>query len=564
MTAAEGSYLGFAKQTLQGSKALAPSLFKYLLFRQGQVGPQGAVLPLDAEIGDGALLRSLVKAGVTVNGAIDFIPRPETLGFFLYGVTGNVTTTKSTTINASHSALKITGSSGIATGSFSVTMTDSMQPSTMDYVVAYATAGVTGTLTITGTADGRVGDTEDIVLSGTTKKFSTKTWTYISGVTYAHSGSTGTVYVGYPSYYKHEFELNIDQFDAPYWTTRFAPGGLWGEEYADCRFNALGLEFRAANFLNGTVGFIGITPTKVSTDSTAYYTSIANDHVFGTSITSFTNKQPTDILGAGEGAFVRLAPSLATSVNVTVTGTVNGVAGVTETVDFSIDSSTPLLTTNVFTALSNITIPADSGKTMDVGYVPANDYGEWDPVAKIDGGPQFLSSTSGSEVTINPGTETALKVLSGAVVATANIPLDEQMYVGSYFPAALDIVSKSFMVNLTVKVEDEELYTQMMYNKGYVGSTNLAQAWVANILKAGFNLVLSSDQYISATVPTQFYSLAVQADGNTGDSSNVYWTASPIGLRAQRQVIMNLTGVVTASSTSPIKFTLYNNRASYS
>ena len=57
--------------------------------------------------------------------------------------------------------------------------------------------------------------------------------------------------------FDHVFTLADDEFDAPYYTVRSAPGGLWGEVFPDVRFNALSLEWRGANFLRGAVGLQG-------------------------------------------------------------------------------------------------------------------------------------------------------------------------------------------------------------------------------------------------------------------------------------------------------------------
>jgi hypothetical protein len=365
MTAAEGSYLGFARQTGgKGSGILTDANFKYLLFRQGQLAPAPMTIPLDAEIGGGAMIRSMVKAGVSVSGAVNFIPRPESLGFFLYGMTGSVS---------------------------------------------------------------KAGPSD--------------------------------------SAYTHTFKMAANQFSAPYYTVRYSPGGMWGEEYIDCRFSALALEFRAANYVSGTIGFSGITPEK----------------------------QPA-------------------------TGSQNSGA-------------------------------------LD----------QWGATARVDSGPQFVTAVSASGFSFDGGSISEYSILGGSLVCASNMPMDEQYSIGSYYPADMDIVSRSFMISLLMKVTDEELYTKLMYSKIYNGTSNPVQAWVANILKGNFSLTLKSDQNIGAgSTP---YSLTVATDTGTGDNSNVYWSATPIALRAQRQVVMNLTGLVTAThansvGSDPITFTLVNGRSS--
>lgn len=92
MSSAEGSLYGIAKQTAKGTPNVTDADFKYLLFREGAVAPNNVVLPLDMEIGGGAMPRSVVKVGVTSGGGLDFIPRPETLGTLLAGALGTAAT----------------------------------------------------------------------------------------------------------------------------------------------------------------------------------------------------------------------------------------------------------------------------------------------------------------------------------------------------------------------------------------------------------------------------------------------------------------------------------------
>lgn len=94
MTAAEGSLLGMAIQGAEGTPEDRDAQFKYLLFSEGQVAANNINLPLDPEVGGGALVRNVVRVGVNSGGALALIPRPETLGMFLYGITGQVTSTR--------------------------------------------------------------------------------------------------------------------------------------------------------------------------------------------------------------------------------------------------------------------------------------------------------------------------------------------------------------------------------------------------------------------------------------------------------------------------------------
>ena len=53
---------------------------QYLLFTEGGVRPLNMTVPLDTEVGGGAMLRDVNKMGVISGGQFAFVPRPETLG----------------------------------------------------------------------------------------------------------------------------------------------------------------------------------------------------------------------------------------------------------------------------------------------------------------------------------------------------------------------------------------------------------------------------------------------------------------------------------------------------
>ena len=88
MTASEKSVWGLAKQTAKGTPNTTDASFDYLLFTEGVASPQNLTLPLDQEIGGGAMLRSVIKAGVTSLSQLTFIPRPTIIGNFLLGALG--------------------------------------------------------------------------------------------------------------------------------------------------------------------------------------------------------------------------------------------------------------------------------------------------------------------------------------------------------------------------------------------------------------------------------------------------------------------------------------------
>lgn len=327
MTAVEGSYLGLAQQSAFGSEAT--SGFKYMLFRRGSFGPNNVVLPLGPEVGGGAFERSVVKVGVTTGGALQFTPRPDTIGEILAGTLG------------------------------------------------------------------------DAAVSGTAAP------------------------------YTHTFTLGTDEFSVPYYTYRLNPGGIsnWGEVYPDCVVSGFSLDWRAPGFVNGTVAVIGREPS----------------------------------------------------------------------------------------------IEAASG---------------WSPT--IDDGPQFLTAADSA---IELPTSTAVKVLAGSFAIANIIPLDQQWVVGADSPGSLDIVHRTAMINLVIKIDDKTLYEQMLYDPASSG------AWVAKMYReSDFLLKMESDQIAGGTTP---HSITIKANGQTEASgdANVIWTATPLDLIAQRQIVMNVSGMYIASPT---------------
>jgi len=342
MVASEASFLGLAKQTAKGTINSTDGDFKYLLFRRGGFGVNNMFIPLGAEVGGGAMERNVVKVGVSTGGVLEFIPRPETLGHFFMGATGNSS--------------------------------------------------------ISGPVD---------------------------------------------SAYTHEFTFAADQFSAPYYTVRYAPGNVWGETYRDSRFNLLSLEWRAANFVTGTLGMLGIVPT--------------------------------------------------TNVNM----------------------------------------------------------GTWGALAKVDSGPQFLSPLGAIEI---PTGSTA-SVLAGSFIAQNVMPLDQQFIVGDYYPEDLDIVSRSFVLNLTVKIEDNTLYNKINYDPAAGAS------WAADVFKES-NILLRFRSDTNVGAGTTPYEFKIEANGQTQASTNanISWTAQPLEIVAQRQIIMQLQGFFLADplAVQPIKLTLVN------
>jgi len=177
----------------------------------------------------------------------------------------------------------------------------------------------------------------------------------------------------------------------------------------------------------------------------------------------------------------------------------------------------------------------------------------WDALSKVDSGPQFIAPLG----TIELPTSSALKVIGGSFVATSAIPMDEQWIVGSYQPDDFSIVQRAYALQMAVKIESGDLYSQMMYDP------DGGSAWVAKVMREA-NFVLSFDSPIEAAAGVP-YSFAIAANGESGDNANVTWTAQPIVLNAGRQIILNITGTFLADPLAgdPITLSLTNQEASY-
>jgi len=242
--------------------------------------------------------------------------------------------------------------------------------------------------------------------------------------------------------YRHLISLPDDQFTAPYWTIRNAPGDLWGESYLDCRVAGYALTFAGARFVEGAVTFIGGTPLPVATAA-------------------------------------------------------------------------------------------------------------WDALNLVDSGPQFLAPTSSP---IELPLATPIKVLSGSVAIGLAIPLDEQWVIGSYVPDDFDINQRSMVVSFAVKITDDVLYKKMMYD-----GVGAAAAWTADLFREGqMKIRLKSATTIGN--PAVPYQLDIRGHDTL---DNIIWSAAPIGLRAGRQIVMAVTGVVVNSIGDPIECELVNDTVDY-
>lgn len=458
MTAAEGSFLGIALQSAFDTPNTNDDDFTYIMFRQGSVAAQNINLPLDPEIGGGAINpRSVVKAGVTSGGMLDLIYRPETMGWLLLGATGHVASAPNYNLTGICAG---TGGSGVQP-----LTTSPCVLSVPTQLVATATANANGCIvTVTGKNSLNATLTETFTFGGSSAGSiagatgSSAMFASVTSVSVDDPTTTGVIQVGFADgTYTHTYTLNHNQFDAPYYTLRFAPGNMWGEQFQDARVSGLAMQFKGAGFLEGSVQLQGRTPKAVTSEELAL----------------------------------------------------------------------------------------------------------WNAIDQLDAGPQFLGSAPGAVMDIPLGT--SAKVLSGSFVATSSIPMDEQFIIGAYEPEGVDIVSRSFAVQLNMKIDDGELYKKMQYDPN--GGTE----WVAALYREGnFLLKLvtgenSAVNKVTGATTSRPYSIAIKGNGQSGDNANVSWSASPIALRAQRQVVMQVNGVFHPSPNfDPITIELVNRKASYS
>lgn len=441
MASAEGTFLGIARQSAKGTPNTTDADFKYFLFRQSSVSPNNMLLPLDMEVGGGAMSRGMVKAGVTSGGGLDLIPRPSTLGSLLYGALGQVSTSM-----AHADAEAVLEETVLTTSTQTITtgLTSPVTPSIVVVVPGPAGLSFSGTVVVTGTDAADAPATENFIFDEDTEAIAgTQVFKTITEVGLpVRVTEDDTISLGLVDAWQHTFTIPTDPFDAPYWTIRHAPGGKWGEQYQDARVAALGLNFAGARFLEGAAAFMGGLPTP------------------GVSMTT------------------------------------------------------------------------------------------WGAAALVDDGPQFLAPVS----SIQLPSGSSLKVLSGSVNFGLNIPLDEQWIVGSYVPDAFDINQRSVAFSLNVKVDDATLYNKMMYD-----GAGAVTAWAAELYEEG-DILLRFDSPQEAAEGTP-YRLSITANSS---ENNVQWAASPIGIRAGRQLVLNLTGLVkNVSAGDPLTCTLINQDESY-
>ena len=154
---------------------------------------------------------------------------------------------------------------------------------------------------------------------------------------------------------------------------------------------------------------------------------------------------------------------------------------------------------------------------------------------------------------------TPVKCLSGAFTMGMQIPMDEQWITGSYYPDDFDINQRAFALTMVVNTTDKVLYNKMNYDPAD------GAAWVSEVYReADIGLQFDSDIEADTGYP---FSVEVLANAQSDADANVLWTATPISMRAGRQLTFAVTGTFVADpdgAHEPITVNLINtNSAGY-
>lgn len=180
----------------------------------------------------------------------------------------------------------------------------------------------------------------------------------------------------------------------------------------------------------------------------------------------------------------------------------------------------------------------------------------WSPTDYMDSTPPMLTCKGAFELP----TGTSLKVLRGSLLINNAMPLQEQMIVGSYTPDDIELTARGVVVSATVKV-NKALYEKMMYDPAQGGS------WQPDILKeADLNIKFQTASDVGGSQPYEV-SFHFNGDNQASGTANVAWSVQPVALMGARQVLMQVTGMVLADTTSyadgPFSAQLINDTASY-
>lgn len=186
-----------------------------------------------------------------------------------------------------------------------------------------------------------------------------------------------------------------------------------------------------------------------------------------------------------------------------------------------------------------------------------SDISGWSPTSYLDTTPPFLTAKGAFELPDG----TSLKALSGQIAIGTSMPLQEQAIVGSYTYDDAEITNRAIAMSVIVKA-DATLYEKMMYDADQTDGS-----WDTTIYReANIDMNFKSSRIISGAQNHQI-SFHFNGENYASGNANVVWTVQPINLQGNRQVLMRVTGMVIADTTSnsdgPFSVQLINEVASY-
>lgn len=340
--------------------------------------------------------------------------------------------------------------------------------------------------------------------------------------------------------YHHKFKFAADQFSVPYFAMRRRIGaGSFGDEAYDIRIAGLQLEMESSNFVRATATFLGAGVPKIydasaGTDPTSSWGTASQIDVSDTFLTC------KGAISIASGADIAIASSTSATPIVVTTSAPHGLATGNRVTIAGHLVNTPANGTATVTVLSSTTFSIDGSVGTGVG-------GATGSVSK----------------------HTSLKVLSANLTIGNSMPIDEQKLIGQYGLDNIEIVSRQIAVQFVAKVNDSELYRKMAY--GVTGTPSYPESWVPRMYReAGLELQFQTEAPVPGTSGVgqtiTFKANDGIASGTGAAAPNIVWSCQPIGLRGNRQVLLQFSGTIVAdpsSANNPFQVDLVNDFADY-
>jgi hypothetical protein len=182
-----------------------------------------------------------------------------------------------------------------------------------------------------------------------------------------------------------------------------------------------------------------------------------------------------------------------------------------------------------------------------------------------DSRPVFVAPSASFQLTSSYKTSDSTLPCRGVQVTIgAAQDIDREFVIGSYYPQDVDVLARIASISGAVFVTDRVLYNKLMYKPSFTGSTS-GTAWDPSVFESATMAV----QYSTA----QYMDGAVASTSSTGDdvlytlniaATKTLWAASPIAVRGNDIVVMQVTGAMTQpDSGEPLTITLVNNKDGY-